>query len=656
MALPAPNLDDRRFQDLVDEAKKLVQQRCPEWTDHNVSDPGVTLIEAFATMVDQVIYRLNRIPERNYIKFLELIGVRLFPPAAATAPVTFWLSAPQPDPVVVPVGAEVSTLRTETEEAVSFSVTEELTVVPASAAHVLTAAAVDDEGAAPDFLPHDEVLRGDAGFACFSRQPVPGDVMLVGMSDPVPSNIVVLRVDCHIEGVGVDPRWPPLAWEAWDGDGWRPCDLDRDDTGGLNRAGDIVLHVPRSHAVGIIDRKRAGWLRCRVTEAEEGQPAYSVSPRINRLSASTIGGTTNAVHAQVIEDEIVGMSDGVGGQRFRVQQGPVVAGANLGELEVAGGRGWQLWQRVATFADSGPDDLHYIFDEVAGEIVFGPGVRLADGSYRQYGAVPPKAAPIRLRSYRVGGGRTGNVARDAIRVLRTTIPYVTSVRNRRAAAGGVDGETVEEAKVRGPITLRTGNRAVTVEDYEHLAREAAPEVARVRCVPAGSEEGEPGAVRVLVVPATEADANGRLQFEQLVPAEDTLEAIVRYLDERRVIGARVLVEPPTYQGITVVARIRGRARFKARTVQHDAIAALHHYFNPLTGGPEGKGWPFGRPLHAGEVYSVLQGVRGVEYVQDVRLFGADPLSGQRGDAVQRLELGPNSLVFSYEHLVRVDQG
>src|SRR6266566_4379479 len=80
MALPVPNLDDRRFQDLVDDAKRLVQQRCPEWTDHNVSDPGVTLIETFAWMTDQVLYRLNRIPERNYIKFLELIGVRLFPP------------------------------------------------------------------------------------------------------------------------------------------------------------------------------------------------------------------------------------------------------------------------------------------------------------------------------------------------------------------------------------------------------------------------------------------------------------------------------------------------------------------------------------------------------------------------------------------------
>ena len=83
MALPPPRLEDRSFQDLVDDAKRFVQQRCPEWTDHNVSDPGVTLIETFASMTDQLLYRLNRVPDRHFVKFLELIGVNLFPPTAA---------------------------------------------------------------------------------------------------------------------------------------------------------------------------------------------------------------------------------------------------------------------------------------------------------------------------------------------------------------------------------------------------------------------------------------------------------------------------------------------------------------------------------------------------------------------------------------------
>jgi hypothetical protein len=91
-------------------------------------------------------------------------------------------------------------------------------------------------------------------------------------------------------------------------------------------------------------------------------------------------------------------------------------------------------------------------------------------------------------------------------------------------------------------------------------------------------------------------------------------------------------------------------------LEQDCVEALYRYFSPLTGGPDSNGWPFGRPLHSGEVYAVLQRVPGVEYVQDVRLFGADPITGQRGDAVQRLELGPSTLVFSFEHLVRVDEG
>src|SRR3954452_9500321 len=121
MSLPVPNLDDRRFQALVDDAKRLVQQRCPEWTDHTVSDPGVTLIEAFAWMTDQLLYRLNRVPDRHYIKFLELIGVRLYPPAAAHAPVTFWLSAPQKTTVTISTGTEVATVRTGSQTPIVFS-------------------------------------------------------------------------------------------------------------------------------------------------------------------------------------------------------------------------------------------------------------------------------------------------------------------------------------------------------------------------------------------------------------------------------------------------------------------------------------------------------------------------------------------------------
>src|SRR3954452_23334879 len=113
MPLPTPQLDDRRFQDIVDQAKTLIPQYCPEWTDHNVSDPGVALIELFAWMTDLMLYRVNQVPDRLYVKFLEMLGVRLEAPRAAVAPLTFYFSAPQTSDVVIVAGTEVATVRAE---------------------------------------------------------------------------------------------------------------------------------------------------------------------------------------------------------------------------------------------------------------------------------------------------------------------------------------------------------------------------------------------------------------------------------------------------------------------------------------------------------------------------------------------------------------
>jgi predicted phage baseplate assembly protein len=323
-------------------------------------------------------------------------------------------------------------------------------------------------------------------------------------------------------------------------------------------------------------------------------------------------------------------------------------------LQVSGDGGWQDWTCVSNFGESGPDERTFVLDAVAGEIAFGPAVREADGTLHQYGAAPPKGEAVRVPLYRSGGGRRGNVARGAISVLKSSIPYVTRIENRRPATGGVDVEDIEAAKVRGPILLRTRNRAVTAEDYEQLAHEAAPDVARVRCVAVGQNGSEAGAVRVLVVPAVGEGEGGRLRFEELQPPDSTLECIKTYLDERRVIGARVRVEPPSYLGITVVARIRARHGARPDRLQGEALGVLYRYFHPVVGGPDGDGWPFGRPVHVGEVYSVLQRLPGTEFVEDARLYAADLYTGKRGEPAQRLDIDPHALVFSYEHQVLVE--
>ncbi|WP_381793264.1 putative baseplate assembly protein [Streptomyces niveus] len=672
MTLPRPRLDDRTFQGLVDEAKRRVQQRCPEWTDHNVSDPGVTLIEAFASMVDQLVYRVNRVPEKSYLTFLDLIGVQLHPPTAAHTDVTFRLSAPRPEPVVVRAGTEIATVRTETEEAVVFTTSEALSIVPCGFGHLATR---PSGGEAVD---RTEELALGRDVPCFGAAPAVGDCLYVGLSAAVPAGVLALRLDCTVEGVGVDPLRPPVLWEAWDGGAWKACEIEKDDTGGFNRSGELILHLPRTHAPATVVRRTGGWLRCRLIEAEPGQPTYVAPPVLRGVTAFTIGATVPAEHAETVTDEVLGQAEGVPGQVFRLARPPVVPGEFVVDVTGPGaGADAERWIRVDDFAHSGPEDRHVTLDTNSGRVEFGPAVRERDGGIRYFGRVPVKGATVRVRSYRTGGGLRGNVARSTLRVLRGSIPYVARVENRRPALGGVDGESVDSARVRGPMTLRTLHRAVVPHDYELLAREIAPDAARVHCIRAGAEDDEAraerggrgagggdatgsdaggsdaGGVRLLIVPAGRGDVRGRIEFDELVPPAQTLALISEHLNARRPIGTRLAVGPPFYQGVTVVASVQAERGADVEKVRETALSALYGYFNPLTGGPAGEGWPFGRPVQSGEAFAVLQRVPGVDLVEDVRLYRADPVTGERTDATTKIPLDRHALVFSYEHQLRV---
>ena len=645
--LPAPNLDDRGFQDLVDDAKRLVQQRCPTWTDHNVSDPGVTLIEAFAQMVDQLIFRLNRVPDLHYIKFLELIGVELRPPAAAQGSVTFWLSAPQPQSVSVRAESLAATPRTDVSDPVVFSTTRTLEILPCEFTH----AGSQPAGGTPT---ETTASLGSGGFRCFSSPPAPGDALLIGLSDAVPDCAVLLRLDCRVSGRGVDPRRPPVVWEAWTESGWEACDLGSDDTGGLNKPGDVILHVPGTHQASIIARQRAGWLRCRLVEAQEDQPTYQASPTVVSVAAMTIGGTVSSVHAEVVHREQVGRSDGTPGQRFTLQRRPVVAADESTTLTVSVGGEDQVWRAAPAghFAQSGPDDRHFRIDTYAGEIQFGPAVRSADGGLRYYGAVPPAGAVLTMDRYRTGGGRRGNVARGQVRVLKTSIPYVSRVENRSPAVGGAEAESLADAKLRGPLLLRSRGRAVTAEDFEQLAHDVAPEAARVCCVPDAEQSA---GVRVLVVPHVAGDDVGRIARADLNPHADTLERISDSLDSRRLVGTRLLVQPPDYTWLTAVVGLSARPGFERTQVRTEVLRALYRLYDPLVGGPDGTGWPFGRAVQSHEVHAALARIPGVDMSKEVRvsIFPAEADSGRRGEAVQRLDLPDTALVYSFEHQVRV---
>ncbi|GIV97426.1 MAG: putative baseplate assembly protein [Herpetosiphonaceae bacterium] len=649
MPLPMPNLDDRRFQDIVDEAKRMIPLYCPEWTDHNVSDPGVTLIELFAWMVEMLIFRLNRVPEKSLITFMELMGVHLQPPAPARVDLTFWLSAPPGEPVIIPAGTAVATAQTATEPAVSFTTDTDLLIHPPKLLACYTSP--------NERVFDDQTWKLDVEnetFLAFSPKPRPGDALYLGYEKDFSGNILALEIDCSVEGIGVDPTNPPLSWEVWCVDGWVEAELDRDGTGGLNKRGQVVLYVPNGLTPREINGKTAYWVRCQYITPEVQQSAYTASPVIQTIQSSTLGGTVNATHCTPIVEAIVGRSDGAPGQRFRLDYAPVLPRQAGERIEVQReDESWEPWTEVENFGKSRPEDKHYQLDSVSGEISFGPAIREPDGTTKQYGAIPPRGRLIRFSRYRTGGGSLGNVGAGTIRMLQSTVSYVDRVVNRRPATGGRDAETLERAKLRAPQMLRTMFRAVTAEDYEYLAMEASPSIARARCLqPRAADDPDapsPGTVQLLLVPSI-SNPEGRIEIDQLRLAPRLVEDVRRYIDHRRLLTTIVTISEPEYRWVSVEARLKARMDADPESVRREVAGRLYRFLNPLVGGAQGTGWPFGRSLYTAEIYALLQGVAGIEYIEQVSL---NLLVDGKLSPQQHISVPPNGLIASAEHQIIV---
>jgi predicted phage baseplate assembly protein len=215
--LPEIVLDDRRFQELVSEARTRIALTCPEWTEHNVSDPGITLIELFAWMTEMLIYRVNRIPDKLHVALLNLLGMRLGPPSAATAEVRFSLAGQAEEPVEIPAGAEVATVRTSDDAATVFQLIDGFTIPPLRP----TTYAVQRGGQIKDVGVADGRARpAPSDQTPFGTPPAPGDALLIGFAEPIDRLVMRVEVDgSQARGAGVEPTDPPLRWEVSVGDG-----------------------------------------------------------------------------------------------------------------------------------------------------------------------------------------------------------------------------------------------------------------------------------------------------------------------------------------------------------------------------------------------------------------------------------------------------
>ncbi|MBC7255653.1 MAG: putative baseplate assembly protein, partial [Chloroflexi bacterium] len=344
-------------------------------------------------------------------------------------------------------------------------------------------------------------------------------------------------------------------------------------------------------------------------------------------------------------------------QVFHLEHTPVLPRRPDERVEIwqTGMETWEPWIEVETLAESGPEDKHYLLDSVTGEITFGPALRQRDGTVKRYGAVPPRGADIRFSRYRYGGGTAGNVRAGAITELKTAIAYIDRVVNRQPAQGGLDQETLEHAIFRARNLLRSRYRAVTAADYEYLILDRfRGRVARALCLQATlGGTPAPGQVYVLVIPAlTEEEAKGYIPLSRLALSDDLRDEIVAFLDERRLLTTQLVVRAAGYKRVRIEADVVARPGADERRLQQQIIAALNRFINPIIGGAEGTGWPFGRELYLSDLYVCIQQVEGLLNVQEIRMYWLDE-ADRPHLAERKIDLLAHEVVVSDIHQVRV---
>ena len=675
--LPKENLDDRTFEDLVAECILRIPRYCPEWTDFNPSDPGITLIELFAWLTDQMLMRFNRVPRRNYVTFLELLGIKLQSPAPAQTNVSFYLTQPDTYPYLIPQGTEVGTERTETEEAIIFSTEKDLLIGQPEIIHFLTAERSEETPSSlRDGFGSNQWVRDNGEWKgeetpLFDEQPEVGNCFYLVLNPEqflAGNTLAIVFCGAPATPTGINPDDPPRSWSAWDGKEWVSIlTAEEDDyTGGFSfnneetvqnidtvPTGEVIVHLPQNLPSDNFEGYQGYWLRCLYTEPLESQGIYRQAPKIVGIDINPIGGTVAVKQSFAIRDELLGVSDGKPGQTFTLQNVPVLERREEEYIAVIPpGSPPQTWTEVRDFASSLPSDRHYTIDSLTGTVQFGPLIQEPSrhiretkfratqtqlpvlGNYstrlvgdidgvleKQYGSIPPKGAEIRMRCYRTGGGRWGNVESRTLKVLKSAIPYISRVTNYQPARGGCDSESLNQAILRAPQILRTRDRAVTPEDFEVLTvRGGRGAIARTLCLPVETA----GTVTVLVVP--EAQRNNLQQGlnpQALVLTPFLREQTMQYLEERKLLGVRIQLQEPNYVGVAVTASIGLEAMYQSDRAE-DAIrqqlkTALYQFLNPLTGGIEGKGWKFGRPLYISDIIALFQKVPGVRYIGEVIL-------------------------------------
>lgn len=675
MTLRAPILDDRSFAQIRDELLRMIPVYSKEWTDHNPSDPGVTLLELFAFLGENLLFRFNQIPEATRMAFLELLRIPIRPaqPSTALLGCTTELGSGRPVPrgtsafagkigfetltelkvwpftakaygrvsAPEPSDAELRDFAQQTVDAAELDAGEVESYYEAKAVElgqrpedVVDFAATVDRTLwiavlAPEALPEEELERAEARRAWLA--PLAGERLNIGIAfDEVVETVDELEA---CPGVSPAARVQETIWDAslhtlvGGAPKYQPLRLRGDTTRGLRDSGVVRLELPENtDDVGVplppepdLEGTRA--FPPAIGEQEQARLLFWVRA-YRRGDEASFGrvlwvgaNATNLRQTRTAPPELLGTGDAQPDQTFSLTKTPVIPGDLVVEVEEQRGR-FVPYARVDGFWASGVLDRHFVLDPEAGTVRFG----------RNRGRVPQIGERVRATTYRHGGGEVGNVAAETIDRLEgiSDVECANPVRAR----GGADREPLEDALDRIPGELRRRDRMVTADDTRELAlMTPGAAVGRAEVIPTFDPRTQEEAAGVVTVVAWPKEDRRRPSAP--MPTRSLLESVCAFLDARRLVTTELWVIPPTYVPIAVSIGVEVKPGYGIDAVRAWVETVVRQYLAPLPPyGPEGAGWPLGRPVMGRELEAAALQVEGVRYLEDdVRVASWDDATG-----------------------------
>jgi predicted phage baseplate assembly protein len=627
-----PILDDRTMEDIFRDLRLRIPRYNKQWTNFNDSDPGITVLQLFSWLSEMMLARMNRIPLKNYIKFLQLLGMELAPANPATAHLTFFTKANQiADPV--PERAQVSAQLSDGGLPVIFETTRALDLIQAPLAIV----GVLNNGNLVNVTPAND--KPDTKFRPFGWFAGLGSALYFGFDKveglaPFPEEMT-FRVFLPVSLLPPQPQRtnaPPvqspvtIVWEyrPRDGADWERLNLFEDETGGFLREGYIRVEGPQDITLSLESRLGANpryWIRARI---DSGSYPGGVGPEIDFIRPNTV----LAENLVTVRAAILGESDGQSGETFQLPFAPVQP-ASLSIITEQNNK-TEPWRQVDDFLSAGPRDAWLTLNATEGSILFGNG---------DHGRIPEAGALIIADSFRYGGGaRANNAGAGSITSMLSVLSGVDKVTNERPAVGGADEQSLEDLQAMAPSRLKRRDRAVTPEDFIAFAKEAGGvtnATAIANAHPDFPGVSVPGAVTVVIVP----DTGGTPPLL----SSDLIASVCSRLEPRRLITTEVYVKGPEYKEIRVEAFVEAAPNASFDSIVRNVKKALGKLLDPKT-------WIFGADLHPTTIFKiVLEADPGIESVRVLNLY----VDGRLREGLDQIQLNPGEQLYGGEHLIVV---